>query len=204
MLDNRNNNGKNQQLRIKNIVNLCTPILWIGVFFLCSCENKIEKVNLLTKETNLPFEITQNVTITYSDSGYKKMKIEAPLLEKYVGDDPYTEFKEGIHVTFYNSIGEPESELTANYAIDYEKINAMEAKGNVVVINKNNEKLETEHLLWFAKDKQIKSEEFVKITTEDEIIFGDGLEANEDFTQYRIKNTKGIINIKEEEDEEVQ
>ena len=81
----------------------------------------------------------------------------------------------------------------------------MEAKGNVVVINVNGDKLNTEHLIWLESEKRIKSDEFVKIQTKEEIIYGDGLDANEDFTQYRIKNIKGVITIKEEkEDAEVQ
>lgn len=189
----------------KNLYNFCTPLLLVGVFFLASCENNVEKVKLLTEDVNLPMEESENVKIIYSDSGYSKMVIEAPKLERFNIDKPYTEFKDGIHVTFFNKLGEKESELFADYAIDYEKENMMEAKGNVVVINVNGDKLNTEHLVWIESEKKIKSNEFVKIETKEEIIYGDGLDANEDFTQYRIKNIKGIITINEEkENAEVQ
>jgi len=39
----------------------------------------------------------------------------------------------------------------------------------------------------------------VKITTADEVIYGDGLESNQDFTKYKIKNIKGTIHLKEED-----
>lgn len=175
----------------------------IGVFFCVGCENKMEKVKLLTQNAEMPVEESEKVRLIYSDSGLSKMVIEASKLERFSGENPYTEFNEGIHVIFYDKSGNIESELTADYAIDYEKVNVMEAKGNVVVINVNGDQLNTEYLIWHESDKLIKSDEFVKITTNDEIIYGDGLEANEDFTQYRIKNIKGIITIKEE-DEEIQ
>lgn len=171
------------------------------MFFLSACENEVEKVNFLAKDENLPVEIAHNIVLTYSDSGKVKMKLSAPLLERFVKEKEYTEFREGVHVEFYNTAGEKDSELTANYAIDYTKQEKMEAKGNVIVINQNGDKLNTEHLIWNQKLKQITSEVFVQITTEDEIIYGDGLVANEDFTQYEIVNTKGIINIEENEDE---
>jgi hypothetical protein len=42
----------------------------------------------------------------------------------------------------------------------------------------------------------LSSDRFVKITTAEEIIFGDGFEANQDFTRYRIFNVKGRITVK--------
>ena len=72
----------------------------------------------------------------------------------------------------------------------------MEARKNVEVINEKGDKLNTEHLTYDMADGKLRSDEFVKITTADEIIYGTGLEANEDFSRYRIFNIKGIINLK--------
>jgi LPS export ABC transporter protein LptC len=77
----------------------------------------------------------------------------------------------------------------------------MEAKRNVVVVNEKGDKLNTEHLIWDKNTRMIRTEEFVKITTEDEIIMGNGMEADEHFTKYKIKQIKGIISIKENENE---
>ena len=76
----------------------------------------------------------------------------------------------------------------------------MEAKDDVVVVNDKGEVLNTEHLIWLKDSAKIYTEEFVKFTTEDEIIMGDGMEANQDFTKWKIYNITGIINIKEESD----
>ena len=78
----------------------------------------------------------------------------------------------------------------------------MEAQTNVIVTNKDGDQLNTEQLIWDQAKQTIFSEEFVKITTKEEIIYGDGFESNENFTQYRIKHIKGIISV--EEDESVQ
>jgi hypothetical protein len=66
-----------------------------------------------------------------------------------------------------------------------------------VVINEKGDKLNTEHLMWDKKKRMIYSNAFVKITTADEVIYGDGLEANESFTKYKITKIKGTINLKD-------
>ncbi len=48
-------------------------------------------------------------------------------------------------------------------------------------------------------NKKIYTDAFVKITTKDEIIWGDGMIADQDFSNYEIKNVKGEVSIKDEE-----
>ena len=67
------------------------------------------------------------------------------------------------------------------------------------VRNKKGETLNTEHLIWDKKKSLIRTEGFVKIHTKDEIIYGDGFESNDDFTEYTITNIHGMVNVKEGE-----
>ena len=114
-------------------------------------------------------------------------------MDRYVGDEPFLEITKGLKVQFFNPSGSKESELTAQYAkIDEEK-NLMEAKNTVKVTNVNGDLLETEHLVWNEKTEMVYTEEFVKITTKDEVIYGEGLESNQDFTKYTIKKISGTI-----------
>ena len=71
-----------------------------------------------------------------------------------------------------------------------------------MVVNKKGETLNTEHLIWEEKTEKIHTDEFVKITTEDEVIFGHGFESNQDFSKYRIKKIKGTIDLKDAESTE--
>ena len=89
-----------------------------------------------------------------------------------LGDEPFLEITKGLKVQFFNPFGSKESELTAQYAkIDEEK-NLMEAKNTVKVKNENGDILETEHLIWNEKTEMVYTEDFVKITTKDEMIYG--------------------------------
>ena len=178
----------------KKITSLCFPL---AVIVFASCENDIDKVNLITAANKLPAESIKNALIVYSDSARIKMKLNAPVLDHYDGENAYVEFPKGINVFFYNDKNKLESNLKAKYAIRYEKSNTMEAKKDVVVINDKGEKLNTEHLFWDEKKEMIYSDVFVKITTKDEIIMGEGLESNQDFSMYKFKKIKGTISVKQ-------
>ena len=105
----------------------------------------------------------------------------------------------GMKLEIFNTEGDTESILTAKYVKMGDGSTELVAKDSVVVINKRGETLNTEHLIWDKKKSIIKTEGFVKIHTEDEIIYGDGFESNDDFTEYTITNIHGIVKVKEEE-----
>ncbi len=164
--------------------------------FLAGCESDIEKVRLIADKERFPLESADNMELLYSDSARVKVKLTSGRMERYTGEDPYIEMPKGVVVLFYNDSSTVKSSLTANHAVRYENRNIMEARNDVVVINEKGERLNTEHLIWDEKQSKIYSDEFVKITTKDEIIYGNGFEANEDFTRYKIFNIKGTINLK--------
>lgn len=183
--------------QIKNYTFITLTALAVGVFSSCK-KNEIEQIEQVTAHEELPAEAATNVEILFSDSGKVALRLIASKLDRYEGEKPYMEFTEGVKMIFYNSNQEPESQIECNYAINHINEKVMEAKNDVVVINADGEKLNTEHLIWDQGKQLIHTEEFVKITTKDEIIYGDGMEAKEDFSSYKIKNLKGTISLEEE------
>ncbi len=94
----------------------------------------------------------------------------------------------------------PESQIVADYGIRFDKTKLMEAKNNVIVTSiKNSEQLETEHLVWDEKKKIIYSDVFVKITRSEEVLYGDGLTSDEEFSAYTIKNPSGEFQVNPDE-----
>jgi LPS export ABC transporter protein LptC len=168
---------------------------------LCSCENDVDEIASLTKKEKNPISVGKNVGLIYSEESNVKIKITAPLMEEYGTDEnKYMEMTEGIKVLFYDSLMQITSTLTSNYAIRRVSDGVMEAKDDVVVVNDKGEVLNTEHLIWDKDSAKIYSDEFVKISTADEVIVGEGMEANQDFTKWKIHKIKGVINVKEEKD----
>ena len=147
--------------------------------------------------SNMPVESGKNVEIIYSDSAKIKMKLISPQVDRYMGNDPHTEMPKGVKVEFYDDSLKVKSRLTANYAMRYEKEKRMEAKRNVVVTNERGDMLNTEHLIWDETKNLIYTEEFVKITTANEILMGNGLESNQDFSKYKIKFPSGTISLED-------
>lgn len=175
-----------------------TCILLILLLGFSACENDIALVNSITAEDELPVESGKNVEYIYSDSAIVRAKITAPQLDRYVGKKNYMELPKGMHIIFYNTKQVEETNLTADYGIGYDDgtgMNKMEARRNVCVINEKGDRLNTEHLIWDAVTRKIYTKEFVKITTKDETIWGDGLEADQDFSKYTILHPKGSISV---------
>lgn len=171
------------------------PLVFIPLFF--SCQNDIEKINFIANLEKLPTESVNDAEIFYSDSAKLAAKLNAKRIDHYLGKRSYTVMPKGIKIIFFNSAELPETEMKADYAIKYDDMDIIEAKRNVVVINEKGEKLNTEHLIWDQKHDKIESDVFVKITTKKEILMGNGLVSNQNFTKYKILKLRGTIQVKE-------
>jgi LPS export ABC transporter protein LptC len=177
-------------------------ILLILLLSWTACENDITVINSIIPESELPLESGKNVEYIYSDSAIVKAKLTAPRMDRYGGKKNYMELPKGMHIIFYNEEKKEQTNLTADYGIGYDDgsgMNKMEAKRNVVVINEKGDRLNTEHLIWDATTKQIYTEDFVKITTKGETIWGDGLKADQDFSKWKILHPKGVIAVNDNE-----
>jgi LPS export ABC transporter protein LptC len=191
-------------LSMLNIIKNISLFLTISLS-LVACENDIDVVNSITSatENKLPLESSKNVEFLYSDSAVVRAKLIAPQIDRYGGKKQYLELPKGMNVVFYQADKTEQTKLTANYGIGYDNgtgvMEKMEAKGNVIVINEKGDRLNTEHLTWNVLTKKIYTDDFVKITTKDQVIWGDGMDADQDFSKYEIKNVKGEIDRKDEE-----
>ena len=176
-------------------------LLAAGLFSFCSCENDIATIKAMHEDLNIPTQTGTNVEITYSDSGQVKGKIIAPELKRFSREnDPYYEFPQGLKVLFYRHDGTVESHIQANYALYFEKQELWEARNNVVAKNeRTNEQLFTEHLFWNEKEEIIYSDQFTRIINDDGTFYGEkGFEAVQDLSKWKLKRSKGTVNVKDE------
>jgi len=158
-----------------------------------SCRNKIEDIQALNYRDTFPLEAARDVEMIYSDSAEVQALLKTPLMNRYGGEDPYLIMPEGLKLYFYDSAMRVKTSLSAGYAIKHEKSELMEARHDVVVINQLGEKLNTERLIWDQTRRIIYSDVFVKITRKDEVLYGQGLEADESFDKWVIKKPKGTF-----------
>jgi LPS export ABC transporter protein LptC len=188
--------------RVLSISLLRTFVYSFTALFLMSCSgNSLQEIDeLMVESETLPLSTSKNVVLNFSDSGIVKIILSAPILERFIDEDavPYDVLSEGMKIEFVDSLGNVEAKVLSKYAIHYPNKDILELSNDVQVYNLDGDKLNSEHLTWNSRTKKIQSDDFVKITTADEIIYGDGFEANQDFTNYRINHIKGIISLDNE------
>jgi LPS export ABC transporter protein LptC len=167
----------------------------VAVLFL-SCENDIKAISKLNRVDTLPSITVKTLEVKQSESGRLTMILESPEMKAYTGSKPRTVFPKGLHITFYDSTMRPVSELTAGYGIRNDADNTMQARINVIVRNlEKHTTLNTEELIWNKNTRKTTSNKFVKITSPDRIILGDGMESDEIFDNWNIRNVRGIIYV---------
>ena len=179
---------------------LIFPIFGIFVLYAFIACNKPPEAVLSDKITNDgPFMSARKIDLLFSDSGKIEARLTSPLMNRYVGENPYLEFPTGFRVAMFDSVQQTITTITANSGIRREYSRTMEAWGNVIVRNeKKNEQLNTEHLVWDEMKHRIWSDVAVKITKPDQILNGSSLESNETFTIYSIKQPAGQMNVKKD------
>ena len=180
----------------KNIV----AVFSVAIFFvLHSCEEDLTEVNR-DKNKNFPSRIIYNSNILQKDSGFVKIRFEAPILEEYEFiDTPYIEAKKGIYLEFYDK-KKPEvpGTLKANYAKFIEKKEYYEAKGGVKVTNSEGQTFVMKSIYWDKRNKQMYTKDSVFISDKEGNVFvaANGMVAKDDFTEYTFNNNSGEINPK--------
>lgn len=173
------------------------PRHFLILLTLASCTKFTNKeLRSRSRDTVQAKEVAEQVVISFTDSGKLKAKLNTPVMVgiKHAAE-PYVEMPRGVKGDFYDDSGRVESFLSSEYAISYTKSKKVLLRRNVEVMNIKGEKLNTEELNWDQRSGQIYTDKFVKITTADQIIMGDGMTANQTFTHWIIKKVRGSINL---------
>jgi LPS export ABC transporter protein LptC len=166
------------------------------------CENDIERVSMVTDETETPKIKGTHIEVIYSDSGRVQVQMIAPAYKQFPDlERPYMEFPEGLEVYFYNDSLKIESEIKANYAIYYTDEGFWHATGNVVARKLDSgDALQTEELFWDENKELIYSDSYTRIQNEDGIFYGKrGFESDQNLNNWQLKGTSGTVEVQDEE-----
>ncbi len=169
-----------------------------AAFFAASSCAESEKTNdePPLSEADVLTELAEQVEILYSDSARVRVKIRAPEMRNFArADQPKQEFLRGITVQFLDEKGQQTSILTAKSATREEQKKRILARDSVVLISSKQEKLTTEELLWNEETELLTTDKFVRISKPGEVIFGYGLEANQDFSHWKIRVPTGRLRV---------
>lgn len=162
------------------------------VIIFSSCKNDLDKVRVDMGE-KVPLAITKDFISLFSDSGKVILQIEAPLRKDYNETEFYSELPEGINLTFFDGNKRVLAKLTADYALI--KGGGMYIRDHVKMESSKNGILTTESLLWNSEKKEITTVDAIEIRQEKKVIYGQGLWAKQDFSEYRISVVTGTFPI---------
>jgi len=173
-------------------------VVLLAATMLFSCENDMMAVIKLSSKDSIPDVAIYNVDVKQSENGRPSYQLIAPKMLSFQTSDAYTELPEGLRIIFFDSLMQPKTEITANYGISWDGRRTMQARGNVVIRNfQKHEQLNTESLFYDRNSRKISTTDFVKITQPDKIIMGKGMESDEMFDNWVIRDVSGTIYIDE-------
>jgi LPS export ABC transporter protein LptC len=165
---------------------------------LSACGNDIAEVEALVEKFDTTIERATNVEILYSDSAHVRVRVTGPTMLNHLDRrDPHQEFPDGLVVDFFGEGKEVESRLTAKYGVRYPNEGLVIVRDSVVWQSIEQEKLETSELRWDERQKKVYTNKFVRITRPDEIVYGHGFEANQDFSYSKIQAIEGRIKVED-------
>src|SRR5690606_30097260 len=143
-----------------------------------------------------PVREAEDVEHYYAENGIIKVRMVAEQLFELQNGD--RQFPKGIYLEFFDETGRIESTLRANQAFLIQEQEVWRGAGNVEVINtQKREQLNTAELFWKPKDQRIYTEKFVTIRMQSDVIYGEGHEAAQDMSSYRILKPSGTLEVKE-------
>jgi LPS export ABC transporter protein LptC len=165
----------------------------IVVVLLLSCKDESEEVRKIQNYEG-PLMQMNNVVTLFSDSAKVKVKLIAKVQDEYQNGDRI--FPKGLVIFFFDSQGDTSSTLIANHGKYSKEKDTYTGTGNVIIRDlKEGKTMKTELLNWNPSTKKVFTDKFVRIQTATEILTGNGLDANQDFKYYKIRNPTGVFSV---------
>ncbi len=139
---------------------------------------------------NGPSREAEDVTMLYAEKDKLKIKLTGKRVLEFDNGD--REFPEGLFLEFFNEQGNLISTLSANHAYFFKREYQWRGRGHVEVKNlETKEQLNTEELYWKPDTKRIFTDMFVTIREVNDVVYGVGLDAAQDLSEYVIRHPKG-------------
>jgi LPS export ABC transporter protein LptC len=166
-------------------------VIFVALAFGCSKHEVKEPL-----EYKGPLREVEKMEMFYSEKDLIKIKMLADLVYEFQNGD--REFPKGIYIEFFDETGRLESILRADHAYYFKEQNQWRGRGKVEVKNiAKNEQLNTEELFWKPVEERIFTDKFVTIRRQGDVIYGEGLTAKQDLSEYNIEEATGDVYFNE-------
>jgi LPS export ABC transporter protein LptC len=169
-------------------------MFWL-IFTAAACTDDSNTLNEL-KPYEGPMLEMDSVQTLFSDSAVVRVKLLAGKRLDFKNGD--SEYPEGVYIEFFGPDGRLRSTLRSNQGFYYGEKNLYQVDGNVEVINEATDKLNTEQLFWEPEREEVYTEKFVRIQSDGQLLMGEGLRADQDFSTYEIMKPTANIDVEEQ------
>ncbi|MDH6312269.1 hypothetical protein M2137_001039 [Parabacteroides sp. PFB2-10] len=144
---------------------------------------------------------TTEISSLISDSGLTRYRVVSP--EMLVFDkaaDPYYYFPQGIYIEQFDTLFNVQASFEADTAYYWTEKNLSKAIGNIVVVNLDGERFETDTLWWNQETERIYSDAFMHIVEKSGLdLYGIGFSADQNMTNWVIRRPTGSVPVTEEQ-----
>jgi len=167
----------------RNIIRMIATASAVA-FIVYSCKDKLsvaDKLNL----ADAPIQTVDSMFAVQSDAGVLKMRMEAPLMERYDNDSSsYEMFPKGFAVFGYTDEGLLETYIISDNAKHFKSKKSSNeywaAFGNVVIENIiKKESMESDTIYWDRAAHEIYTDCYVKMFSPDGFMQGYGMRSDE-------------------------
>jgi LPS export ABC transporter protein LptC len=163
-------------------------IAMIG-FLVSSCEEVKPTTYINYKGPEMEIE---GIELLYSDSARLMVRMTTAKQMEMQNKDKV--FPKEINLQFYDRLGNLSTTLRGDSGRFVQAQNIYKVMGHVKVNSlAKGETLETKEMIWYPAEKKVVSNHHVKAVTPTDILYGTGLTANQDFTQWTLRNPTGQI-----------
>ena len=172
-------------------------IIYLIFFFYFFVACNTQSIQNIQKDYEGPILEIENLNTFLSDSAKIRLKLISDLYQVLDNGDEI--YPNGLFMEIYSKSSDILiANFKANHVIKYSDDNYYIASGNVILFNlESNDELRTEELFWYPNDDKFETQKFVTIKTNNEIHSGEGMESNQDFSNYKILRPTGTIEIDE-------
>lgn len=155
--------------------------------FLISCRESVDLEEL--KVYDGPINSATNIFLVHSDSAIVRSEITAAKNLQFLNGNE--EFPEGIEIKFFTIDGQLETTMRADRGYYLKNENLYRGEGNVQIKNLlKDQSLQTEEIFWNQAEKKIYTEKFVTIQDKQTLFNGTGMEADDSFSVYSLKEVR--------------
>ena len=169
--------------------NIIKASVIIMVLMSFACESNFREVQRLSFSEFTPSFEAKDFDLKYTDSGRITSILKSPrMLDFATVKYPFTEFPEGINVTFYDKGGK-KTYVKSDYGVQYKGTNIIDLQGHVRIWTDEGQVLETEQLYFDQANNWFFTEKKFKFTDPKGISFGEGIDFSRDF---KIVNSQRI------------